>query len=147
MHTRESITKETKRIQNSIPQRIKDNTLIETYKSPDIVFVLKKALEDPSISEEKKTKIRSLLESNHPVVKKEIRENARIAKIRDDYVQREIKKAVKAGRLPTKKQLAKLKLNELHGEEEIHTGVEGDNTEEGLGKRDTNSDEKSGEKS
>jgi YHS domain-containing protein len=67
-------------------------------------MVFEKALEDPNISEEKKQQVRNLLESGQ-LDKEVTTEDRKIAKMLDDYVIREMKKSVKAGRLPNKKQL------------------------------------------
>lgn len=110
MFTKETIGLELKRISNSVPQMIKDNTLIEKLKTPEMKLVFEKALEEPNISQEKKDRIKHMLDTGM-FDKKVITENTKIAKMRDDYVGREIKKSVKAGRLPTKKQLLELGLD------------------------------------
>lgn len=115
MFTQESITKELKRINDSVPQLFKDMTIIETKKTPAIEFVAQKLIEDPDISQEKKDKIKKLLDKG-TFSKMKLTENVTIAKMRDEYVSREIKKSVKAGRLPTKKQFREMRLNELHND-------------------------------
>jgi hypothetical protein len=109
MFTKESIAKEFKRIQDSVPTMMKEFTLIEVKKTPAIEFVMQKALESPDITQEKKEKIQRLLDAG-VFSKKTIHENPKIAKQRDEYVIREIRKSVKAGRLPTKKKLKELGL-------------------------------------
>lgn len=113
MFTRESISKELKRIQDSVPELLIKNTLGEVSKTPEMELVFQKALEEPNISKEKKEQIRKLLASGM-FSQKRIIENPKVAKMRDEYVTREIKKSVKEGRLPTKKQLRDLGLDELH---------------------------------
>lgn len=113
MFTQESISKELKRINDSVPELLKANTLIEVAKTPDMQFVFEKALEDPDLSEEKKRKIKNMLDTGM-FNKKKITENHQVAKQRDDYVSREIKKSVKEGRLPNKKQARLLGLDKLH---------------------------------
>lgn len=110
MFTKESISIELKRISDSVPKLIKDNTLINQLKTPEMKLVFEKALEEPSISQEKKDKIKHMLDSG-VFDRKSIVENTKVSKLRDDWVTREIKKSVKAGRLPTKKQLIKLGLD------------------------------------
>ena len=112
MFTKESISKELKRIQDSVPDLLKRSTLSEVKKTPAMELVFQKALEEPSISKEKKEQIRKLLASGM-FSKTKIIENSRVAKMRDEYVTREIKKSVKAGRLPNKKQAEELGLNKL----------------------------------
>lgn len=110
MFTKESIGLELKRIQDSIPQIIKEFTFVEKLKTPAMKLVFEKALEDPNLSPEKKERIKHMLDTGM-FDKKEIYENKTVAKQRDDYVAREIKKSIKAGRLPTKKQLKELGLD------------------------------------
>lgn len=110
MFTKESISLELKRIQDSIPPLIKEFTLIEKLKTPAMKLVFEKAIEDPNISDEKKEKIKHMLDTGM-FDKKQIYENKEVAKQRDEYVSREIKKSVKAGRLPTRKQLKELGLD------------------------------------
>lgn len=109
MFTKETIAKEFKRIQDSVPMMMKEFTLVEVEKTPAIKMVMEKALENPTISQEKKDKIKRLLDAG-VFSKKTIHENPKIAKQRDEYVIREIRKSVKAGRLPTKKKLKELGL-------------------------------------
>lgn len=113
MFTRESISKELKRIQDSVPEMLKKATLTEVKKTPEMEMVFQKAMEEPNITPERKEQLRRLLASGM-FSKTKITENAKIAKMRDNWVIREIKKAVKAGRLPTKKQLRELGLDKLH---------------------------------
>ena len=123
MFTRESVFAELKRINQSIPQTLKDFVVTETEKTPAIKLVFEKALEDPSISKEKKEKIKNILDSGK-FDQKKLTENDRIAKMIDEYVQREIRKSVKAGRLPTKKQFRELKLNQYDINKEKVVGGE-----------------------
>lgn len=119
-HTRESISKELKRIQDSVPQLFKDLTLKEVEAFPVVTEIAQQFLDSPDIPEDKKEKVRKLIEEGR-MGKKKIIENPKIAQQRDKWVEREIKKSVKAGRLPDKKTLQKLKILELH-EEGGHTG-------------------------
>jgi len=112
MFTHESISKELKRINDSVPDLIKEFTLIKKEKHSVIEFVMRKALEEPNISEEKKKRLRKALATGI-FNQTTIAENPDVAKQRDDWVTREIKKSVKAGRLPTKKQLKELGLDKI----------------------------------
>ena len=126
MHTRETISKELKRIQDSVPKMMRDFTLIKVAKSPEIEMVFKKALESPDVSEKKKEYVRSILESGK-LSQEKITENPKVAKMRDEYVQREINKSVKAGRLPSKKEFRRIMA--LHDDKK---GIS-----EGVGTKDT----------
>lgn len=113
MFTRESISLELKRIQDSIPKLLKDNTLKEVPKTPIMELVFKKALEDADITPEKKAQLQKLIDTGI-LSQNKIIENPKVAKMRDDWVAKEIKKSVREGRLPSKKKLKELKFNELH---------------------------------
>jgi hypothetical protein len=113
MFTRESISKELRRINESVPQLLRDNTLIETAKTPEMKLVFEKAVEDENLSQEMRDKAKHLLDTGI-FDKKKIVENPKVAKQRDDWVAREIKKAIKEGRLPNKKQARELGLDKLH---------------------------------
>jgi hypothetical protein len=112
MFTRESISNVLKEIQASVPKMLKDATIREVPKTPTMEFVFQKAMEDPNITLEKKEQIRKLLASGM-FSKKTLIENPKVAKMRDEYITRQIKKAVKEGRLPNKKQLKELGLDKL----------------------------------
>jgi hypothetical protein len=111
MFTRESISKELKRIQDSIPPNLWKNKTSEVYKFPDLMKVSQEALNLPNKPEEEKKPIRFLLEKLK--TQKKIVENHKIVKMIDDFLIREYKKSVKAGRLPTKKKLKELGLDKL----------------------------------
>ena len=109
MFTQESINKEMNRIMASRPQMLVKSVVTEKKITPTMKMVFEKALEDPNISEEKKEQVRNLLESGK-LDQVRTKEDQRIAKMLDDYVIREMKKSVKAGRLPSKKQLKELEI-------------------------------------
>lgn len=116
MHTRETISKELRRIQESIPDIFRVGLITEKDKTPTMKFVAEKALESNEVSQETKDKIQQLKDNGY-FDKKKLYENPKIAKQRDLWVQREIARSVKEGRLPSKKQLKALKLAELDGKE------------------------------
>lgn len=105
--TQEQVNKEMARIQQSIPRAWLDYVVSETHLTPTIKDVVEKAIEDKDFPEEKKKQLLHLKEMGY-FDKKIVRQNEKIAKMIDEYVTREIKKSVKAGRLPTKKQLKEL---------------------------------------
>jgi len=110
-HTRETITKELQRIQASVPPLLKKHLFVEKLKTPEMKLVAEKALES-DMDEEKKMHVKKLLDEGY-FDKKIIAESRTVATQIDQYVQREINKSVKAGRLPTKKQLKELNLEQL----------------------------------
>lgn len=107
MFTRDLINKEMSRIMASRPELLVQKVVTKKSLTPTMKMVFEKALEDPNISEEKKQQVRNLLESGQ-LDKEVTTEDRKIAKMLDDYVIREMKKSVKAGRLPNKKQLKEL---------------------------------------
>lgn len=110
MFTQESISQELKRIQGTVPELLRKNVVREL---PNKVWeAYNTELNDPSISEEKKKKIKIVLGIIKPTT---LVENPQIAKVIDEHITREIKKAVKAGRLPTKKKLKELGFNQING--------------------------------
>lgn len=116
MHTRDTISKELKRIQDSVPEIYRVGLITEKDKTPTMKFVADKLLESDTVAQETKDAVQSLKDNGY-FNKKKLYEDPKIAKQRDLWVQREIQKSVKAGRLPTKKQLKELKLAELNEKE------------------------------
>lgn len=108
-HTKESISRELKSIQDRVPTLFKTLLFIETEKTPIVKLMAEKALLDDDFPQEKKARIQTLLDSG-TLSKKTVIENPKVAKQRDIWVQKEIKRSVAAGRLPTKKQLKELKI-------------------------------------
>jgi hypothetical protein len=106
-HTEESIAKELKRISLSIPENLRKNVVKEVPATPTVEFVMKKALELDTVSDEKKKQIKALLDRGDFSKMKTV-ENPRIGKMIDNYVGRQINKSIKEGRLPTKAQLKKM---------------------------------------
>lgn len=109
IHTQETISKELKRIQDSVPQLFKDTMFTKVKKTPTLEMVAEKAIEDNDFPEEKKARVQMLLNEGH-LSKENYIENAKTAQQRDLWVQKEIKKSVAAGRLPNKKQLKELNI-------------------------------------
>lgn len=105
--TREQIFKELSRIQQSIPKALIENVVSETHLTPTIKDVIDKAIEDPDFPAQKKEQIIKLKEAGY-FDKTVVRQNDKIAKMIDDFVARETRKAVRAGKLPTKKELLKI---------------------------------------
>jgi uncharacterized Fe-S radical SAM superfamily protein PflX len=97
--TSEKIAEELKRIQDKIPKLWKDNVFDEVDKTPTIAFVIDKIIEDKVGTEEDRERLRVLRDTGE-FKKKKVVENYKYAKLIDDFVSREIKKSVKAGRLP-----------------------------------------------
>lgn len=94
----ERFNKVLKEIQSRVPQALIKANLSEKQKTPDVLFVLKKAL-DEDISEEKKEQIRHILDTGY-FSQTALKEDPKISKMIDEFVTRETKKAIKAGLLP-----------------------------------------------
>lgn len=108
--TRGRISEELLKIQKSVPENLRKSVIEERLKAPKVAFVIDKAIEDPNFPEEKKKELIRLKEQGH-FHQTGFYENEKIAKQIDNYVNREIKKAIKDGRLPTKKKLKELGLD------------------------------------
>jgi len=111
--TEEQIFKELKRINESVPAYLKSNVVTEQFASPTVKKVVDTALEDPNFPEEKKQQL-ILLKENGYFDKTKPVENPKIVKQIDQYVMREIRKSIKEGRLPNRKELKELNLFKLH---------------------------------
>ncbi len=105
--TRDRIFKKMQEIQSRVPENLRKNVVREVKSTPTIEMVMKEALKSESIAPEKKAQIQVLMD-NGDFSKTRFVENKRIAVMIDNFVKREINKAVKAGQLPSKKQLAEL---------------------------------------
>lgn len=98
-------------INAEIPKELKDKLMIKVEKSPTIVKVLNLALLDPEISEEKKAKIRLVLETGDFTEEIEILDKE-VEKEIDTWLGYEIDRAIKLGKLPEDRTLlGKLKKN------------------------------------
>lgn len=95
-------------IQAKAPKNILKRIVEEVPITPTIEFVMIKALESPDIPEEKKVRIRTLLQ-NGDFSKKKFSENQKYAKMYDQYIEREINKAIKEKRLPPRSKLKDIK--------------------------------------
>jgi hypothetical protein len=89
------------RIQNSIPKIWTDNVTHKVKTNETIKEVIEKALVDPDVSEETKAKCLSIKNSGELDKEMDV-EDPKITKLIDEYVDREIKKAIKRGELPKK---------------------------------------------
>jgi len=105
--SQEQISKVLSDISSRIPKNLLKNAFREEKLTPTVEFVFKKSLEDPKISEEKKSKIKSILDSGD-VSKMKILENHRVTKMIDQFWGREINKAIKQGRLPPRSKIMEL---------------------------------------
>lgn len=118
-HTTESIDRELKRINSTIPTMLKQQVVSDVDVTPGIKLLMETILEksvgdvvknehtgeEVTITAELQGKARRLMDTGKITLKKP-QQNAKIAALIDRWVQREIKKSVKEGRLPTRKQLA-----------------------------------------
>ena len=96
-----------KEIQASIPPSLMANVVREEYAYPDLRKILLIAMDDPDFPEEKKKDIQVLIDSGE-LEKKAPVEDKKIARLIDQHVTREINKAIKAGKLPKKKDIKDL---------------------------------------
>lgn len=101
MATEEKVHKELARIQQSIPKALLEAVIKTKKASPAMEMVVDEALKDPDFPEEKKKDLQILKDSGD-FSRTISTEDKKIAKMIDEYVSREIKKSIKAGRLPKK---------------------------------------------
>lgn len=107
IHTKESIDKTLREIQQSVPALLRKAVVTKTIATPTVMFVVDKALEDPDFPQEKKDKLLELKEAGY-FNKEKPTENPKVAQQIENYVARKTKEAIKEGRLPTKKQFKEL---------------------------------------
>lgn len=88
-----------------VPKSYKEGLLRTQKLTPTVEMVMKEAATMEAIPQEKRDQIQRLLDAGE-FSKLTVTENQKRTKLIDMFVDREIKKSVKAGRLPTKKQLA-----------------------------------------
>lgn len=99
-----------KRIQDSIPKEWLCNATTEQETYPALKEIIDKALADPETSKELRDKCLMIKNSGH-LDRKSTIENPKFTKLIDQYVQREIKKAIKRGELPKIKKQKNAKNN------------------------------------
>jgi hypothetical protein len=107
MFTKEQITEELQKIQQSIPACYLKNVLKNKKLSPTVKKVVSEAVKDESISEEKRREYQLLLDSGD-LDKVEVVENKSVVKKINAWVDKKIAEAIKEGRLPSKEELTKL---------------------------------------
>lgn len=99
---KKQVKKELNRIQDSIPADMKKRLIRNQYASPTVRKILRLALKDESVSQEKKDSIQTIIDTGI-VDKKEDVINQTAQKEIDNYVDQEIAKSIVAGRLPRPK--------------------------------------------
>lgn len=90
-----------KDIQRRIPAGLKQVAVTTQPLSPTIEKVMREALNSDNINPEKKQQIQNILDSGM-ITRTVPMENARATKMIENFVNREINKAIKDGRLPPK---------------------------------------------
>lgn len=103
-HSAEQVASVLKGIQARIPKLLLKNAVREELLTPTVSMVMEKALLSPSISEEKKKKIRELKDAGE-FSKKHVVDNPQVQKQINNFVSREINKAIKDGRLPPRSKI------------------------------------------
>jgi Tfp pilus assembly pilus retraction ATPase PilT len=105
--THEQIRKVLAEIHDKVPESLRKNVVREVKATPTIEMVMQQALTMESIPDEKKAQIKQLLDAGE-FSKVRVKEDPKIAKLIDQFISREINKAVKEGRLPSKATLRKM---------------------------------------
>jgi len=96
---KDAIFKEVQKIQKAANKKYGKDLFVEQEKNKEIVFVMKKAAEDESLPMWKRNYYRARVkdfEGTETVL------NEEVAQKMDKYVQKQINKAIKDGRLPAK---------------------------------------------
>ena len=99
MITEEKITKTLQDIQARVPKIFRERVVIEKKSTPTMEKVVKIAMEDMSISVEKRNALK-ILYDNGDFSKTIPFEDKKYVKLIDEFVTREIKKEIKKGNLP-----------------------------------------------
>jgi len=94
------------RIQNSMPKEWLNNITHKEKATPVVDEIIDKALADPDVSQETKDNFKLLKDSGYLNREKDV-ENTKYTKLIDDYVDRELKKAIARGELPKKAKITK----------------------------------------
>lgn len=90
-------------IQASIPKNLLASALEERKVTPNVEKVMLEAVATESIDPEKRQKIQNMLDAG--LFSKSAVMETRYSKMVDQYVAREIAKAIKAGKLPSKSKM------------------------------------------
>lgn len=86
-------------IQSRIPKNLLANVIVTRKATPTVEMVVKAALASDTFPEQKKKDLQILLDNGH-FSKEKVFENPKYAKMIDNFVLREINKAIKAGKIP-----------------------------------------------
>lgn len=123
--TEEDIQMELERISSNIPEEILNNLYYEEEANKTIKTVIAKALDDPQFPEEKKEKYRNLLNSGK-LDGTVTREDEEVREELDEWLEEQIQKSIKAGRLPSRESDMFNNLIEKlqDGNEGSHSGTE-----------------------
>lgn len=107
MKSEEEVNQTLRDIYARVPIEWRTNAVRAKDMTPKMKMVVDKALEDADFPQDKKEQLQILKENGY-FNKEQLTEDSRVIKKIDNFVNREIKKAVKEGRLPNKKKLAEL---------------------------------------
>ena len=118
---KKSTIKELRRISMSIPKELLNNLMKEQSVAPSIIEIMDKALVDPDVSEKDKERFRHIKDSGY-LNRKEMVVDFEVQKKIDEYLDKEIKTAIKLGRIPDPKKDEDLK--EFRRSEERRVGKE-----------------------
>ena len=109
------------RIQNSIPQELKDHLMKQEPYAPTTLLLIDKILADGKGTPELREKLQAIKDSGELNRTVEVVDTA-VEKQLDEYIETELKKAIKRGELP--KKMEKLKSKAKHGHHN-KKGIEG----------------------
>ena len=105
---KKSTIRELQRISQSIPKELLDKLMVTRLKSPTVVEVVKRVLVDDTVSKEKKEQLQHIIDSGY-LNQTETVADPEIEKQIDEYMDKEIERAIKLGRIPDPKKDKDLK--------------------------------------
>lgn len=103
-HSADHIAEVLREIQSRIPKNLLKNAVKQVKLTPTVEFVVDKMLEKPDLPSEKREQIQALRDAGQFSKMKYI-DNPKIQEMINNFVSREINKAIKEGRLPPQKEI------------------------------------------
>lgn len=114
-----------KEIQESVPKEYYDGLITVQPIAPTVKKVFQKAVKDMSLPEEKRKMAQYMLDSGELDKTEHVVDEKKAKKI-DKYIEKEIEKAIKLGRLPKEDKKLIKKLKKKYGDSFTKKGNEGE---------------------
>lgn len=104
IHSADHIAEVLREIQSRIPKNLLKNAVKQVKLTPTVEFVVDKMLEKQDLPSEKRDQIQALKDAGQFCKMKYI-DNPKIQEMINNFVSREINKAIREGRLPPQKEI------------------------------------------